>query len=780
MNIIKTRNLNDMCIIPHSDLDEDILFNTFLKSNGNIIYITENDGRTLFGVISLGDFKRYLRKVYASENITGIINQNCAFFYESDEKSAESFLLKHKKIHSVPIIDDSKRLIKEYYEEYLDSNLPDNSGISSEVIRQAVMDAGVLLTRYRRIIFFVNKLDDNVVPDRLSDKILVLSSINLTDFIDLGNDICVYEFRRQVAVDLFSIICKKRGIDYRLIHPAISCYSKQDIYLQMQLYNSIGIFANTKDYFSEAEKYNSNIHWLDITSINYNAKEDLYEYTKAIDGDIECIFMPIAFFTKLAYADKIQIPVFSMIFTSIACTYTIDETIIPEMQAQDYDIAYNIIPKFRESGIKYLILENPDNEYTKIPPDIMLHMKNIHLTKNSLENMIMYDDAKEFLEEQERMPFIISERYFRPSIINGKYFRVSNEERYTKGNPEVYSNTIYLFGPCFIFGTFVKDEDTIGSYLSDRTDKYYVKNCGTSFASTAFKARDEYYQSGDIVIIMVSDSLPYRENGIEVTSLLNVYRQIPNLKEHISDSLLHVNRYVTRHIADFIYDKISGWFNKEVTFGNRNKKDFPDQLEKWLVSVQKYKVMGKKAGAIVMNANPFTKGHRYLVEEACKKVEVLYIFVVQEDKSFFSFSDRLTMVQLGTDDIPNVVVIPSGSYIISTATLPGYFDKETMPEAEFDATEDLETFCKIIAPVFDITVRFAGTEPDDNFTRRYNEFMSDILPKNGVKFCEIPRKKQNGEVISASRVRKYLEQNQYDSINDLVLPEIYEYLKQLK
>ena len=42
-----------------------------------------------------------------------------------------------------------------------------------------------------------------------------------------------------------------------------------------------------------------------------------------------------------------------------------------------------------------------------------------------------------------------------------------------------------------------------------------------------------------------------------------------------------------------------------------------------------------KFGAVVMNCNPLTLGHRYLIEQALKQCDYLMIFVVQEDKSFF-------------------------------------------------------------------------------------------------------------------------------------------------
>ena len=50
------------------------------------------------------------------------------------------------------------------------------------------------------------------------------------------------------------------------------------------------------------------------------------------------------------------------------------------------------------------------------------------------------------------------------------------------------------------------------------------------------------------------------------------------------------------------------------------------------------KSVRKPIGAIVMNANPFTLGHRFLVEQSSELVERLYVVVVREDCSIVSYS----------------------------------------------------------------------------------------------------------------------------------------------
>jgi [citrate (pro-3S)-lyase] ligase len=183
-----------------------------------------------------------------------------------------------------------------------------------------------------------------------------------------------------------------------------------------------------------------------------------------------------------------------------------------------------------------------------------------------------------------------------------------------------------------------------------------------------------------------------------------------------------------------------------------------------------------KIGSIVMNCNPFTLGHRYLVEQAACCVRHLYIFAVEEDKSIFPFEDRIKLIKAGTSDLPNVTVLPSGKFIISSLTFSDYFNKSELQYRPIDPSMDVSLFGKEIAPVLNITVRFAGEEPLDKVTKQYNDTMKRILPEYGIEFVEIPRKKYGNQVISASRVRKLLEDKNFNEIKNIVPETTLEYL----
>lgn len=179
-----------------------------------------------------------------------------------------------------------------------------------------------------------------------------------------------------------------------------------------------------------------------------------------------------------------------------------------------------------------------------------------------------------------------------------------------------------------------------------------------------------------------------------------------------------------------------------------------------------------RGGVVVMNCNPFTLGHRYLIEQAAKQVERLYVMVVREDCSLFAYTERKAMVERGVADIENVSVIDGSDYAISRATFPTYFLKRLDDAADTQMLLDLDLFRRHIAPALGATVRFVGTEPTDQLTRRYNQLMHEALKD----IREIDRLEKDGYAVSASRVRKAMEQGDMNTIRQLVPPTTLPYI----
>lgn len=172
-------------------------------------------------------------------------------------------------------------------------------------------------------------------------------------------------------------------------------------------------------------------------------------------------------------------------------------------------------------------------------------------------------------------------------------------------------------------------------------------------------------------------------------------------------------------------------------------------------------------GALVMNANPFTLGHQYLVEKAASECDLLHIFIVSEDVSLVPFAVRKKLVVLGIAHLSNVALHDSGPYIISNATFPSYFLKDESAVIAGHARLDLAVFTKI-AEALGITRRYVGEEPTSVVTGLYNRIMAESLPRAGIECVVVPRKEAAGSPISASTVRRCLKTGDWDALRALV------------
>ena len=184
-----------------------------------------------------------------------------------------------------------------------------------------------------------------------------------------------------------------------------------------------------------------------------------------------------------------------------------------------------------------------------------------------------------------------------------------------------------------------------------------------------------------------------------------------------------------------------------------------------------------KVGAAVMNCDPFTLGHQYLVETAAKACDHLYIFVLSEERGHFSASDRLEMVRRGTAHLNNVTVLPTGPYLISSATFPTYFLKDRDQADRIHCQLDVEIFARHFAPAFSIKTRFVGTEPLSPLTQQYNVILKSQLPSRGIGVVEIPRLTQGNVPVSASAVRAALKAGDRQAVKNLVPQTTFAYLE---
>ncbi|MDO4555858.1 MAG: [citrate (pro-3S)-lyase] ligase [Lachnospiraceae bacterium] len=188
----------------------------------------------------------------------------------------------------------------------------------------------------------------------------------------------------------------------------------------------------------------------------------------------------------------------------------------------------------------------------------------------------------------------------------------------------------------------------------------------------------------------------------------------------------------------------------------------------------------KTIGSVVMNCNPFTLGHHYLLEKAAAACDYVHVFVLSDKRSYIPANDRFELVRQGGRDIPNLVLHQTSDYMISAATFPTYFMKDKIQAKKANCRLDVELFAQKIAPALQITKRYVGTEPNCEVTDIYNQTMKKILPQHQITLEEIPRIENEAGIISASTVRENFKSEKWDDIKRMVPDTTFQYLKKLQ
>ena len=186
-----------------------------------------------------------------------------------------------------------------------------------------------------------------------------------------------------------------------------------------------------------------------------------------------------------------------------------------------------------------------------------------------------------------------------------------------------------------------------------------------------------------------------------------------------------------------------------------------------------YNVSNNKKAAVIINANPMTLGHVYLIETAAKENKEVLVFVVSEDLSSFPFTDRIEIIKEATKHLPNVTVLPTLSYLVSKLTFPKYFLKEDQLIQAEQTLVDVLVYKQYYKPIFNIEKRYLGEEPFSFNTSKYNQVLKDYLNSH-IKI--IPRKEMHKKAISASLVRQLIKADKIEKIKDYVPQATYDYL----
>ncbi|NBH76456.1 [citrate (pro-3S)-lyase] ligase [Rodentibacter pneumotropicus] len=219
----------------------------------------------------------------------------------------------------------------------------------------------------------------------------------------------------------------------------------------------------------------------------------------------------------------------------------------------------------------------------------------------------------------------------------------------------------------------------------------------------------------------------------------------------------------------------------QIVFMENKRNGFEDYLTQLKNETAKSAVQNqgifkeKRTAAIVMNANPFTLGHQYLVEKAAGENDIVHLFILSEDCSLFPYSVRKKLIQAGIAHLPNVVLHDSGSYIISQATFPSYFQKSDDAAIKSNVEVDLQIFVRI-AQTLGIQCRYVGDEPFSHVTNLYNQTMQQKLPEYGVACIVVTRKETDENVISASAVRQAIKDKNWSEVKKFVPQSTFDFL----
>ena len=293
---------------------------------------------------------------------------------------------------------------------------------------------------------------------------------------------------------------------------------------------------------------------------------------------------------------------------------------------------------------------------------------------------------------------------------------------------------------------------TVGLYDED----YNLAATGSCFGNTLrCLAVDNRHQGEGLLNQVISHLIDYQ------------YRR------GILDLFLYTKCNTALFFKDLGFYEIARVEGKVVFMENR-KGGFERYLERLLAETEKSGLTGERVGAVVMNANPFTLGHQYLVETAAADCDVLHLFVVSEDASLVPFAVREQLVKEGTAHLNNVVYHRTESYMISNATFPSYFLKDKDTVIRSHAVLDITIFEKI-AKTLGIRVRYVGEEPFSAVTGIYNQVMAEQLDAAGLTLPVIPRKESGGAALSASKVRQLIKENRMEEMHGLVPESTYSY-----
>lgn len=372
------------------------------------------------------------------------------------------------------------------------------------------------------------------------------------------------------------------------------------------------------------------------------------------------------------------------------------------------------------------------------------------------------------------------------------HYNIINGKRYTTDVPYSASQRVHMFGPCSVMGLCVADEMTICSILQRHLNGVgydaKVYNHGLAYGNDQLNdlvaMMDEPVRSGDCVIwFSAFDKINLSTFENQSIPIVDVAQCVKGLKDWYLDNPFHCNGQANSRIAAGIFNhlknippshiasessslidsmKIDLHHNPYSILNSTELNSYEEYLEQFRCSSNV-----KIKGAVVLNANPCTLGHLYLIKEALKYVDFLYVFLVEDSTGNLPYIEREFMLKESLKYNKRVRVIRGGSIMTSEKIFPEYFNRSSKP-SKVSLVLAHRCFGQVVSKKLGVTYRFFGTEPNDPLTRALNESACEILPKYGIKPIFVERMSIEGKYVSAKNVRLLLEDKLYSKLARLV------------
>lgn len=301
------------------------------------------------------------------------------------------------------------------------------------------------------------------------------------------------------------------------------------------------------------------------------------------------------------------------------------------------------------------------------------------------------------------------------------------------------------------------EKNAISNFLEKFSLQYDFNSDVTVFIEDENKIVGTVSKTGNVIKCLAVDE-DYQQDNLSSKLITKIIEILNN--EGQFHYLVYTKKIYENIFLEFGFNTITKGINSIfLEGGSPNIFSEIQSIKKKLTIQYGQDIFKSQIGSIVMNANPITNGHLHLIEKASKENDLVIVFILEEDQSYFSFKERFALAYAAISPYNNVVLIPSTKYIISKETFPNYFLKEVNIHAREYSLIDTKIFKEYFMKELSIDYRYVGTETDP-LMKIYNDTLKDQL---GEKLIIVERISEENNIISASLVRKMIKDNDIEN-----------------